>query len=111
MAFEPQGNGKLWPHGKPYLHERACELSTVAKVAWKHNALRHSFISYRVAETQDVNRTALEAGNSPNVIFSNYRELVTPDDAKAWFNVMLSAPDNVVTLEQGTVTQLSRKVG
>lgn len=35
------------------------------KVKWKKNALRHSFISYRVAETQDVPKVALEAGNSP----------------------------------------------
>jgi hypothetical protein len=30
---------------------------------------------------------ALEAGNSPSVIFSNYRELVTEKDADAWFGV------------------------
>jgi len=58
-----------------------------AKVPWKHNALRHSFISYRVAETGDVNRTALEAGNTAPMIFSHYRELVTPQEAKAWFAV------------------------
>jgi integrase len=53
--------------------------------AWKHNALRHSFISYRVAETQNVNQVALEAGNSPQMIFRHYRELVRPADAKQWF--------------------------
>jgi hypothetical protein len=30
---------------------------------------------------------ALEAGNSPEVIFSHYRELVTPEAATAWFSV------------------------
>jgi integrase len=54
---------------------------------WKHNALRHSFISYRVAETQNVAQTALEAGNSPRVVFSNYRELVRPADAETWFGI------------------------
>jgi integrase len=52
---------------------------------WKHNALRHSFISYRVAQTQNVAQVALEAGNSPQMIFQHYRELVRPKDAKAWF--------------------------
>ncbi len=52
---------------------------------WKHNALRHSFISYRVAQTQNVAQVALEAGNSPQMIFQHYRELVRPNDAKAWF--------------------------
>jgi len=56
--------------------------------AWKHNALRHSFISYRVAETQDVAKVSLEAGNSPQMIFQHYRELVQPDAAKAWFSIM-----------------------
>jgi hypothetical protein len=55
---------------------------------WKHNALRHSFISYRVAETQNVAQVALEAGNSPQMIFKHYRELVRPAEAKAWFGIV-----------------------
>ena len=55
---------------------------------WQHNGLRHSFISYRVAVVKNVAQVALEAGNSPAMIFSNYRELVTPQDAKAWFAIV-----------------------
>jgi hypothetical protein len=33
----------------------------------------------------DTARVALEAGNSPEVIFGHYRELVTQEAAKAWF--------------------------
>ena len=29
----------------------------------------------------------LEAGNSPKVVFSNYREVVRPKDAEAWFGI------------------------
>jgi hypothetical protein len=54
---------------------------------WKHKALRHSFISYRVAQTQNVAQVALEAGNSPQMIFRHYRELVRPADAKMWFSL------------------------
>ena len=54
---------------------------------WKHNALRHSFISYRVAETQNVAKVSLEAGNSPQMIFKHYRELVRPAAAKEWFAI------------------------
>ena len=57
------------------------------KFEWKHNALRHSFISYRVADIQNVAQVALEAGNSPRMVFSNYRELVRPVDAKKWFAI------------------------
>ncbi len=55
---------------------------------WRQNALRHSFISYRVAETGDVARTSLEAGNSPKMIFRHYREIVDQESAKAWFSIM-----------------------
>jgi integrase len=54
---------------------------------WRQNALRHSFISYRVAETGDVARTYLEAGNSPKMIFRHYREIVDAEAAKAWFSI------------------------
>lgn len=55
---------------------------------WKKNALRHSFISYRVAAIQNVAQVALEAGNSPQMIFRHYRELVTEQEAKVWFSIM-----------------------
>ncbi|MCP5535370.1 MAG: tyrosine-type recombinase/integrase [Akkermansiaceae bacterium] len=54
---------------------------------WRQNALRHSFISYRVAETGDVARTSLEAGNSPKQIFRHYREIVDEAAAKEWFSI------------------------
>ena len=55
--------------------------------AWKHNALRHSFISYRVAQIQNVAQVALEAGNSPGMIFKHYRELVREAEGKEWFEI------------------------
>ena len=54
---------------------------------WKHNALRHSFISYRVAQIKNMAEVALEAGNSPGMIFKHYHELVQPEAAKAWFSI------------------------
>lgn len=55
---------------------------------WRQNALRHSFISYRVSLTGDVARTSLEAGNSPKMIFRHYREIVDEESAQAWFGIM-----------------------
>ena len=57
-------------------------------VEWKRNALRHSYISYRLAIVPDTARVALECGNSPDVIFGHYRELVTPEQAKEWFSIL-----------------------
>jgi integrase len=82
--------GKVMLRNDDQLYKALRELSATAKVPWKNNALRHSYISYRVAESGDVNRTALEAGNSPAMIFSNYRELVTPQEAKKWFSILPS---------------------
>ena len=57
-------------------------------VGWPHNALRHSYISYRIAVVQNAAQVALEAGNSPAMIFKHYRELVTKDEADKWFGIM-----------------------
>lgn len=59
-----------------------------ARVPWKSNALRHSFGSYRLAEVQDAAKVSLEMGNSPQMLFKHYRELVTPEQAKQWFGIM-----------------------
>ena len=70
-----------------------------AGVAWKRNGFRHSYISARVATLKDVPAVALECGNCPAVIFSNYRALLTEAEGQAWFKVLPPAvPGNVVTL-------------
>ena len=79
--------GRVIPYADDELYKELRAVSDKAKVPWKNNALRHGFISYRVAETGDVNRTALEAGNTATMIFSHYRELVTPQQAKTWFGI------------------------
>jgi integrase len=55
---------------------------------WPHNALRHSYISYRIAVVQSAAQVALEAGNSPTIIFKHYRELVTKESADLWFSIL-----------------------
>ena len=80
-----EDSGPVWPLSEPYLAECQCDCARAAGMTWKHNALRHSFISYRVAEIKNVHQVALEAGNSPDIIFQHYRELVTANAAKKWF--------------------------
>ena len=68
---------------------------------WKHNALRHSFCSYRLAATKNAAQVALEAGNSPKMIFAHYRQLVTETEAGKWFAVLPPREaDNVIPLRQ-----------
>jgi hypothetical protein len=88
----------VWPHSKAWFFEALRNAAQGAKIKWKQNALRHSFISYRLAEIQDVNRVALEAGNSTQMIFRHYRELATPQQAKTWFAIVPETQGNVVPM-------------
>ena len=53
-----------------------------------HNGLRHSFCSYRLAVTKSAAQVSLEAGNSPKMLFENYRELVTEKAAQEYFGIL-----------------------
>lgn len=73
------------------LRERIQAIGKRAEVPWKSNGLRHSFGSYRLAEVQDAAKVSLEMGNSPQMLFKHYRELVTPEQARQWFAIMPAA--------------------
>ena len=79
--------GKMWKSTSCDLRFARAVCVKAAKTPWKSNGLRHSFISYRLADIQNAAQVALEAGNSPNVVFRHYRELVKPSTAKAWFSI------------------------
>ncbi|MGO9586823.1 MAG: hypothetical protein ACLP2Y_11570 [Limisphaerales bacterium] len=64
------------------------KLASAAKIKWKKNALRHSCISYRIAECGDVARVSDESGNSVQVIRTNYLRRVKPTVAAEWFGIM-----------------------
>lgn len=56
-------------------------------VEWKHNATRHSFVSYHYAAFGDAKKTAREAGHTEEMLFANYRALVTEEAGKAYFAI------------------------
>ncbi|MCW5559069.1 MAG: site-specific integrase [Verrucomicrobiae bacterium] len=68
------------------------------RFAWRENALRHSYGTYRVALTADIHRTSLEMGNSPAMITKHYLQLATKEQAAAWFKVTPTAPSNVIEM-------------
>jgi integrase len=65
---------------------------------WPENGLRHSFISYRLAAIQDSAKVALEAGHGQAILFKHYRELVHPEDAERYFNILPAAAGNIVNI-------------
>lgn len=80
-------SGPVCPFERP---DKQCfqRLGPAAGVPWKHNALRHSFISYRLAVTKNVHQVSLEAGNTPQMIFKHYRQLVTESQSTEWFGIV-----------------------
>jgi integrase len=101
LAIAPRRKECVWPHSKAWFFEAMRNVASGANIKWKQNALRHSFISYRLAEIQDVNRVALEAGNSPQMIFRHYRELATPEQARTWFSIAPATSNKVIAMLAG----------
>jgi integrase len=56
-------------------------------IPWKANCLRHSYATYRLSIVPDAGRVALEMGNNPAKLFTNYRELDRQDHAPEWFAI------------------------
>jgi integrase len=110
IPIQPNLHAWLMPHRKASgpvqnyvnLGNRFLKLAKQAGVAWKRNGLRHSFISYRVAQTRDIQAVSIEAGNSPTILTRNYLKCVTESAAKEWFSIV---PEN---LASGVSTNVPR---
>lgn len=61
---------------------------------WKHNALRHSYGTYRVAMTQNLEQVALEMGNSRAELLKSYFRPRLKKTAEEWFGIR---PQTVTT--------------
>ena len=87
--------------------KRALDKSRL-RAGWPQNALRHSFASYHYARHRNENETAALMGNSPQMVFAHYRELVRPAEAEAFFGIM-PPPDALARAEAARVA-LRRRV-
>jgi integrase len=84
-----ENTGLVWPHDENALVNRQRATAKRAGKEWRHNAQRHSFSSYRLAEAgRDAGKVAGECGNTPKTLLKHYHELVSPEQAKAWFSIM-----------------------
>jgi integrase len=66
---------------------------------WPSNGLRHSFASYHLAHFKNAALLALELGHTDqDLIFRHYRELVKPDQAGKWWNILPAAEATLVAI-------------
>jgi len=91
-----------WLKHEAHLTRSISECFRAADIEPVKNGLRHSFCTLpRIASTQNVAQVALEAGNSPTILFQHYRELATKKQASDWFAVRPTGqPKNVIPVRK-----------
>jgi integrase len=67
--------------------DSAIKFAKRLRIPWKANCLRHSYATYRLSIIPDAGRIALEMGNSPAKLFTNYRESDRENHAPEWFTI------------------------
>ena len=87
MASQTRRTGFAWKGTEEDYQAEMRGVLEAAGVKGIYDGARHSFISYRTAETRDVARVADECGNSVGIIKKHYRELVTTAAAKQFFAI------------------------
>ena len=80
--------GQVEPPRAPCHRTHVPALAHALKSGWSRNALRDSFISYRIAILRSADQVALEGGNSLSIIFKHYRKPTTPDVAAKWLGIL-----------------------
>jgi hypothetical protein len=81
-----KGKGQVYPYTR--LDSAYARIARRAGITWKHNALRHSAITYDMLLSSSPTEVANRAGNSVAIIESSYRNRgATKDQAIAWFKL------------------------
>lgn len=83
VEFRPVNFARRW---------RAARVAAIGS-AWGQDCLRHSWASYRLAQTGDDARTAMEAGHTQTELHRSYKALATPAEAARWFVLRPSVSD------------------
>ena len=92
--------GTFGKTGEPgtFRRRHAAVIKAAGLTKWPVNVMRHSFVSYRLAETQDAGKTALESGHDQAILFAHYRELVKPQAAKLYWSISPSQAENIESI-------------
>jgi integrase len=70
--------------------QRAIAIGAESLSVWPQDVLRHTFGSYHLEAHKDASNTAHEMGHrgNPQMLYRHYREVVTPEDAQAFWKIM-----------------------
>lgn len=74
------------------LRRRRRELCEAAGIVWHQDVLRHTYASMRIAAGDSVNQVADDMGNSPKMLLTHYRELVTKEEAQKFWGLRPCGP-------------------
>ena len=58
--------------------------------SWPRDSLRHTAASMMLERTQSADRTALELGNSPGILHRHYKNLVSSEDCRMFWDILPS---------------------
>lgn len=85
LSFGAQTSGEVCP-GNTWAMDRIRDIGqTGDRFTLPSNCFRNGYISHLVALAGNIERTALEAGNSPSIIRKHYLELFTAEEGAEWF--------------------------
>ncbi len=98
LSGQRQPQGPLCPYRN--LSNEYLKLAAKAEMKWKRNGLRHSFVSYRVADIANIPQVACESGHTVKELQTDYLEVVDKDAARKWFAILPTTPTNVVEMRQ-----------
>lgn len=94
------------------------KIAARAGVKWRKNALRHSFVSYRLSTTNDGAKTALESGHAQTILFRYYHALVSTESAHEWFAIYPKGhqpankePANVIKMDEEIRPEIKEDIG
>lgn len=102
LSLCAERHGPVWTGEHEGFYDAQQATAKAAGVEWKVNALRHSYASYRFAQTMDAGRVAGELGNSAAVVHKHYRQLALPADASKWFAIFPPSGQTVLLPSAGS---------
>lgn len=84
LSLDLRNDGPVSPPHST-LRRRRRDLCIKIGIPWHQDVLRHTYASMRIASGANVHQVADDMGNSPKMLLTHYRELVTKHEAEAFW--------------------------